>query len=237
MKIKNVMIFTYDFPHKKTQDFILRLFCEGYNIKYAIAAPWRKLNIPKSDFRFSPIHEGLVSPKKLCNALNVPYLVLEHDCESAVDFLSKNPVDLYVIAGARVLSKEIINTSNNRILNIHPGLLPQMRGLDTLPWSIYEGLPIGITAHLINSTVDSGMLIYKEKITLREEDAIIDVSLRLMEKQSDVLIRAINILKENGLFNLKNLDLVKGKYHSKISAMIEKEVVKKFPSWIKKYAN
>lgn len=233
MKTKNLMLFCYDFPHKKTQEFIVRLLVEGYKITYVLAAPFQKLNIPESKIRISPKNSGLIHPRLLCQTFKIPYFVLNHNSKESVSYIKNHPVDLYIVAGARILSEETINISDRKVLNIHPGLLPEIRGLDTLLWSIYNNQPIGITAHFISSKIDSGFFIYKEKLKLNKDDTIIDVSLRLIEKQADILIKSIQLLEEKELQALKSFDDKKNLYHTKMPVSLEEETLKKFPMWLK----
>lgn len=236
MKTKNVMLFCYDFPHKKTQDFILHLLTNSYKIKYVIAAPKEKLNIPKSFAKITPENVNLIHPKKLCRIFDIPYLVFKHNNQETISYLNKNPVDLYLISGTRILSKAVIKAARQRIINIHPGLLPEIKGLDTFLWSIHNDIPLGITAHFINRKVDSGFLIYKEKLTLKKNDAIIDISLRLLENQSNILIKSLKILKKSKFSDLVNLDLQNSHYHTKMNKNLEKETIGKFSSWLRKYS-
>lgn len=234
MKIKNVMLFAYDFPHKKSQDFIIRLLAEGYNIKYVIAAPWVNLKITNTSVHAAPSHEGLIHPKKICNRFNIPYLSLEHNSLGTINYLKSHPVDLYIIAGARILNKEVIESARNKILNLHPGILPQVRGLDTLLWSIYYDEPIGISSHFVSERIDLGKLIYKEKLKLNAQDTIVDVSLRLLEKQTDVMIKSIEIINETKVNKFKNINVSSVIYNTKMPGYLEKKIVKKFNSWLKK---
>lgn len=230
------MLFCYDFPHKKTQDFIFRLWVEDYKINYVIAAPWQKLNLSTSAIRIAPENVGLIHPRILCKAFSIPYIISEHNSQTAIRHLKEHPVDLYIISGARILSNPVIKTTKGQIVNIHPGLLPEARGLDTLLWSIYKDLPLGITAHFVGKKIDSGLLIYKEKLCLKKDDIIVDVSLRLLEKQPEILIKTLKILKKKTILDLENLDLQKGQYHTKMSQVLEKEALKRFPDWLKKYS-
>ena len=230
------MLFCYDFPHKKTQDFIFRLQVENFNIKYVIAAPWKKLIIPPSTIKISPEHVGLIHPKIICKKFNIKYIVSNHNSLKTINFLEKNPVDLYIVSGARILAKKVIESARSKILNIHPGLLPEVRGLDTVLWSIYYNVPLGITAHFIGKKIDSGLLIYKEKLSLKLSDSIFDISLRLLEQQTEVLIRSLRILKRSNIRELQNLDLKKTLYNTKMPALLEKKTIGKFAFWLKKFA-
>ncbi len=236
MKTQNLMLFIYDFPHKKTQDFIFRLVVEGYKINYCIAAPWKKLNINPPTVRVDQKHAGLIHPRTICKQLGIKYFSLDHDGKETSEIIRKNPVDLYIIAGARILSKKIIKACGDKILNIHPGLLPDVRGLDTFFWSILSDKPLGISAHFITSKIDSGLLIYKERLKLYEDDTPSDVTLRLLEYQTDILIKTLNILKKKNMKDLENLSEVKSIYNTKMNAKEEKLALSQFKKWVTKYA-
>lgn len=237
MKTQKIMLFIYDFPHKKTQDFIFRLIVEGYQIKYCIAAPWKKLNIKKTSIRTDQKHVGLVHPSLICKKLGIKYLSLGHEDKGVVDFIKDNPVDLAIIAGARVLTKEVIEACGEKVLNIHPGLLPDVRGLDTFLWSIYYKKPLGITAHFITPKLDSGLLIYKEKLHLNLDDTPFDVTLRLLEEQTDLLVKALKILEKKEYKDLEDLSLYQTPYNTKMDIDLEKETYKQFNSWLKLFAD
>ena len=230
------MLFVYDFPHKKTQDFLFRLVVEGYKIEYCIAAPWKKLNIKSPSVRIDQTHVGLVHPGLICQRLKIKYLSSDHNSEQTINFIKNNPVDLYIIAGARILSKQIIQACKNRILNIHPGLLPDIRGLDTFLWSIYNKKPLGISAHFISSKIDSGYLIYKEQLILHKDDTLLDVNLRLLEQQSEVLIKSLGILKSAQFKDLGDLSIYPDSYNAKMDSKLERKTIKQFKDWLKKFA-
>lgn len=237
MKTKRLMLFVYDFPHKKTQDFLFRLLVEGYKVEYCIAAPWKKLQITPSSIRIDQKHQGLIHPKKICEYFNIKYQVLDHGSQETKEYIRRNTVDLYIISGARILTKEVIQACGGKILNIHPGLLPDVRGLDTFLWSIYYKKPLGITAHFITPKIDSGYLIYKEKLHLYKDDTPFDVTLRLLEQQTDVLIKALKILEKKELKDLEDLSTYHIPYNTKMDNELEKDVYDQFSNWLNKFAN
>ncbi len=237
MKTKKLMLFIYDFPHKKTQDFLFRLIVEGYEVDYCIAAPWKKLNITPSSVRIDQKHQGLIHPKKICEYFDIKYQVLDHNSNETKEYIKQNPVDLYIIAGARILTKEIIEICQGKVLNIHPGLLPDIRGLDTFLWSIHYKKPLGITAHFITPKIDSGLLIYKEKLPIYTDDSVFDITLRLLEYQIDILIKALKKLEEKKLENLENLLQYKDSYNTKMDSKLERQTLKQLKAWIGMFAN
>ena len=225
------MVFAYDFPHKKTQDFIHALTTHHYKIDYVISAPWKKL--PTSS-HLSSHYKNLVHPRVLCERLKIPYHVLEHNNQEAIELLRKAPVDLSIVSGARILSPEIIKVCRSKILNLHPGLLPEIRGLDTLLWSIYYDYPIGISAHLISSKIDCGTLIYKELLKLYPTDSLARINQRLVARQSHVLLKALTLLSTQSF--TENLDGTVHRYNSAMPKDLVEITLEKFSAWRKKYS-
>jgi len=231
------MLFAYDFPHKKTQDFLFRLVVEGYEIKYCIAAPWKKLDIKQSLIRVDQKHAGIIHPSLICEKLGIKYFSADHDGQKTIEIINKNPVDLYIIAGARILTKEVIEACGGKVLNIHPGLLPDVRGLDTFLWSIYYKKPLGISAHFITPKIDSGFLIYKERLPLYKNDLPFDITLRLLEQQPDVLIKALKILENKELKDLGDLSNDNSPYNTKMDTELEESTYKQFNNWLKLFTD
>ena len=80
--------------------------------------------------------------------------------------LKKNKINLICLAGfMKILSKKIINVYKNKILNIHPSLLPKYKGLNTHKRVIKNKEKFtGCTVHLVNSKLDSGKIILQKRI-------------------------------------------------------------------------
>lgn len=226
-----IALFAYDFPHKKTQDILLSLSAATIDVAYVIASPWEKLPIPNPTVRLMPEFNNLIHPRKLCSLLNINYQVMKHNDPKTMSYLQEHPVDYWVISGARILSSKIIAATNNRIINIHPGLLPEMRGLDTFLWSIKEDVHPGISAHFISPTIDAGELLYRERLELYPDDTVLDVNLRLLERQSQILLQCFEVLKQTRAGARVNLDTSVTKYHGKMSPELERASIKRFSQW------
>ncbi len=185
--MKPLVVFAYDFPHKKTQDVLLTLFGLGYPVGWVIAAPWKKLDIPPSAVRVKVKHEVLFHPSQLAERLEAEYIAISHNSTELHELLAHIEPELGVIAGARILKKPVIQAFGVGIINLHPGLIPEVRGLDAMQWAVYKDLPLGVTAHLIDHRVDSGRILVKRRIPVYEDDSLYDVSERLYEHQLLVL--------------------------------------------------
>ncbi len=99
----NIALFAYDFPHKKTEDFLFRLNLYGYKPKIVIASPPKVLNLPKSILRDKYKHFSVIDPRFICEKLNIEYINLSHDSEKIVETIRENKIDLGIISGARIL--------------------------------------------------------------------------------------------------------------------------------------
>ena len=113
-------------------------------------------------------------------------------------------------------------------MNIHRGLLPENRGLDTIKWAVLKNLKQGITAHLINEKIDLGFMILKKKIKIFQDDSLIDINERLQNAELELLIKSIYKLKSKKNF-IKIND--KKKSQSTMSKNLEKKMIKKFEKY------
>src|ERR1700723_1926231 len=95
----------------------------------------------------------------------------EHDADVAA-CLNQHGVDLVVLAGyMRLLSPEFIAAFPNRILNIHPSLLPAFPGLDAQQQAFDYGCKIaGCTVHFVDEHLDHGVIVLQRSIPVSETD-------------------------------------------------------------------
>ena len=227
------VLFVYDFPHLKSQEFIFRMILENKPIDYVVAAPRVNLNLPKSSLRTGLHYSGLNHPRKICRRFGIPYHVFPHNSQQCEKFLHRHHVDLGIIAGARILKQNIIDSFGLGILNLHPGYLPHVRGLDTLQWSICLDRPIAITAHLIDKKIDAGKLLFVKMLDLLPDDTLLDISHRILEVQPDILIESLQLLDDTVVNGLSDLSLIKTDYNSSMPPDLERRVPELFPGWLK----
>ncbi|MEA2015260.1 MAG: formyltransferase family protein [Actinomycetota bacterium] len=228
-----IAVLCYNFPHKKTQDFLVRLFLEGYRIELVIASDPVKLKIPPPSIRTKLRHSALLDPKLVAERIGARYHVFSHNSPQAVELVRTSGIDLGIIAGARILKKPIIDAFKRDIINFHPGLIPEARGLDAMLWSIYRDISLGVTAHLIDERIDAGNILIKQCIPLYPDDTLLGLSERLYETQLDMLKPAIEkALKGEGI----RVDYTTSSYNSKMPADLEKIVLKKLPEYLLRMA-
>lgn len=118
--------------------------------------------------------------------------------------LTKGKVDLIVLAGfLAILDGEILKEFDNKIINIHPSLIPSfcgpgMYGLKVHEAVIKSGVKFsGCTVHFVNSEVDGGAILLQEAVPVYFEDDAETLQKRILEKEHIILPKAIKLLSEN----------------------------------------
>lgn len=112
--------------------------------------------------------------------------------------LRRHDVELVVLAGfMRVLSAEFINRWPDRILNIHPSLLPAFRGLHTHERTIEAGCKIGgCTVHIVRPELDEGPIIAQAAVPVLEGDTAGVLAARILEQEHRIYPEAVRLIAE-----------------------------------------
>ncbi|MDE3161662.1 MAG: phosphoribosylglycinamide formyltransferase [Acidobacteriota bacterium] len=128
----------------------------------------------------------------VCQELGLPTEVFlskgrpraEHDADVAA-CLRRHNVDLVVLAGyMRLLSPEFIQTFSNRIVNIHPSLLPAFPGIDAQHQAFEYGVKIaGCTVHFVDEHLDHGPIILQRAIPVLDTDDAESLSARILKEE------------------------------------------------------
>ena len=225
-----IAVFGYAFRHQKTCDFITRLLVEGLPITAVFAAPKIDLGIPNSIYKQKIRHMEKTHPLKVCKTFDVPYYETEHNNEFIKHAIKVFDCQLGIIAGARILDQEVIDLFEYGIINFHPGLVPENRGLDSALWAVLTDLPQGTTSHLISSKIDCGPILQRRELVLYEDDTIFDVQERLMEQQLNQIAISIQLaihMHDNENF-IDDVPYLVGKYHSKLTLEQENDALSIF---------
>ena len=116
----------------------------------------------------------------------------EHDAE-IVGELKKRDVELVCLAGyMRFLSKEFVQAFPNKIINIHPSLLPSFPGLDAQKQAIDYGVKIsGCTVHFVDEDLDHGAIIMQEAVAVADDDTAEILSAKILEYEHKVYVEAL----------------------------------------------
>ncbi len=118
----------------------------------------------------------------------------EHDRE-VVAALQARRIDLICLAGyMRLLSGEFVEAFRDRILNIHPSLLPSFAGLDAQKQALEHGATSsGCTVHFVDETLDGGPIIAQRSVPVHKDDTVASLSARILEEEHQLYPEAVVI--------------------------------------------
>ncbi len=121
--------------------------------------------------------------------------------EAVVRLLREHRVDLIVLAGyMRLITSRLIGPYKNRIINIHPSLLPSFPGLHAHRQALEWGVRIsGCTVHFVDETMDGGSIIIQAAVPVLEGDTEETLETRILEQEHRILPQAIQYLAEERL--------------------------------------
>jgi phosphoribosylglycinamide formyltransferase 1 len=148
---------------------------------------------------------GLVRAKKH----EIPIEVLDHKRfpsreafdQAVVDILRDRQVELVVLAGfMRLLSPVFVRAYSNRIMNIHPALLPAFPGLHVQKKAVEHGVRFsGCTVHFVNEACDEGPIIIQAVVPVFPDDTEEILAGRILEQEHRIYPRAIQLYSEGRL--------------------------------------
>ncbi len=187
----------------------IAVFCSGNGTNLQAIIDSRGKGYIKADIKL------VVSDAPGCYALTraknagIPTLVVENrNFKTKKDFeaeilkaLKKENIDLIVLAGyMRILSGDFIASYKDKILNIHPALLPSFKGAHGIKDAFEYGVKItGVTAHFVTKDMDAGPIILQSSVKVTEDDTEETLALAIHEEEHKLYQRAIQLFVEGKL--------------------------------------
>ncbi|HEY2460582.1 MAG TPA: phosphoribosylglycinamide formyltransferase [Candidatus Acidoferrum sp.] len=115
-----------------------------------------------------------------------------------VAILQENRVDLVCLAGyMRLLSPYFVAAFPQRILNIHPSLLPSFPGLESQRQALEYGVKFaGCTVHFVDENLDAGPIVLQAVVPVRDEDTDATLSARILAEEHRIYSEAVRIVLE-----------------------------------------
>ena len=126
----------------------------------------------------------------------------EYD-QKIIDVLNRYRISpknsLICLAGfLRILSPEFIKKYKNRILNIHPAILPSFPGLDAQKRAVESGVKYsGCTVHFVDDGVDTGPILVQAVVKVRKDDTEETLAKRILSKEHKAYPEAVKLIAEN----------------------------------------
>jgi phosphoribosylglycinamide formyltransferase-1 len=147
-------------------------------------------------FSNKPNAPGLARARELgfpCGSINSAGVERTAFDTQVVDLLRQHRVDWVCLAGyMRFLSGQFVSQFPNRILNIHPSLLPAFPGLDAQYQALAHGVKItGCTVHLVNEDLDSGPILLQAAVPVLDDDTLETLSSRILIEEHRIYSEAI----------------------------------------------
>ena len=147
-------------------------------------------------------------------ALGLPVLVLNREVyadpnaadQMIVDTLNASGVEYVVMAGyMRMVTSVLLDAFPNRILNLHPALLPSFKGAHAIQDAFDAGVKVtGVTVHFANEEYDKGPIIAQRAVTVRETDTVESLEERIHDVEHEIYPQVLGWIADGRLEVLKN---------------------------------
>ena len=118
-----------------------------------------------------------------------------------IKILKEKKIDLVVLAGyMRILSPYFIRAYQNKIMNIHPALLPSFPGLHAQKQAIEHGVKVaGCTVHFVDEGVDSGPIILQKAVEVNDDDTEESLTEKILKEEHQIYPLAIQLFTKGRL--------------------------------------
>ena len=120
--------------------------------------------------------------------------------EAVVRVLDAAQPDVIVLAGyMRLLSASFVGRFRNRIVNIHPSLLPSFPGVDAQAQAVAYGVKVsGCTVHLVDEHLDAGPILVQRVVEVRDDDTGDTLAARILVQEHEAYVEALGKMARGG---------------------------------------
>lgn len=132
--------------------------------------------------------------------------VYETDEDKIIGLLKENNIDLIVLAGyLKIITPKFVDEFRNKIINIHPSLIPSFCGKGYYGEKIHQGVidygtkVTGATVHFVDEGADTGAIIMQETVNVEQDDDAKSLAKRVLEVEHRILKESIRLFCENKL--------------------------------------
>lgn len=134
----------------------------------------------------------------------------EYEAEM-IKYIDQYKTDLIIAAGyMRILSPTFVHKYKERIINIHPSLLPSFPGKNAQEQALVYGVKVtGCTTHFINEGTDTGPIIMQAPVFVSADDDIETLSKKILNEEHRILIESVKLFCEDKLVIKSNKVLIK----------------------------
>lgn len=183
-----ICILTYDIPHLKTAQVLLGSYNRGFRGIDLLLMPFNKRPERTVILRHRPAQFEGPDPRSLANFIGGS--VFEYEKWPRL----QNNYDWFLVCGSNLIEPSFADSG--KILNVHSGLIPSVRGLDSFKWAILHGQPLGNTLHKIDSRPDAGEVVCHLPTPVFPEDDLKTLAQRHYENEIWMLANFDSLLQK-----------------------------------------
>ena len=132
--------------------------------------------------------------------------ICEKDEDKIIEVLKENEIELVILAGyLKIVSPKLVNEYRNKIINIHPSLIPAFCGKGYYGEKVHQGVidygakVTGATVHFVDEGADTGPIIMQKTVEVKQDDDIKKLAKRVLEVEHEILTKSICMFCENKL--------------------------------------
>ena len=156
---------------------------------------------PEHQFVLMVYNKENCGAKKRADKLGVPSCFIKSKNESRiVNEFKWAGVDIIFLAGwMRIVTPYLINKFPNRIINIHPSLLPKYKGLNAVQQALDSGDTVtGCTVHMVTEELDSGKILMQEEVPIHPYDSLKSLTMAVHQAEHKILPEVLRNLNIDG---------------------------------------
>jgi len=165
-----------------------------------------RAGLPRGDVALLVVNKPGCAAIERAERLGVPWQLLDHrgyacreDLDHAlISLFQQQAIDLVVMAGwMRVVTPVLIAAFPDRLVNIHPSLLPSFRGMHAVAKALEAGVTLaGCSAHLVTAEVDAGRILVQAAVPVLADDDVDSLSRRIQQQEHLILPLAVQLAAE-----------------------------------------
>lgn len=127
--------------------------------------------------------------------------VFENDEKKVIEILKEKEIDIVVMAGyLKIISADFVNEFKNRMINIHPSLIPSFCGKGYYGKKVHQGVldygakVTGATVHFVTEGADEGPIIMQEAVKVEQDDDADTLAARVLKIEHQILKKSVALL-------------------------------------------
>ena len=161
-------------------------------------------------------------PVAVCTNQNAP---------AATSLLDEWSPDLIVFTGGNILRQPVLDIPRLGVLNVHLGMLPEVRGMSAPEWSLLKGVPRGITIHFMDSGIDTGPVLQRFELHNAEScTSLHDLRNRLIALGVEKASEIVSALQRGAISAHQQSEIEKDNQHFVMHEWLQSRATERLPS-------